>query len=111
MLKCFVTNVRKLPRVKGANFREFAAKKPETSTRMDQLLYATCGMAIVNNLLREKGESSREASRFIVDALFVTITNANFDNAMLDVSHLSHLSQSGTSGTSGTTFFQLPRSP
>ncbi|WP_438589752.1 hypothetical protein [Duncaniella muris] len=41
-------------------------------------------MAIVNRQLQKKGASSKDASRFIVDALFTTITNANFDNDMLD---------------------------
>ena len=41
-------------------------------------------MAIANRILREKGAADRSASRFIIDALFATITNANFDNAMLD---------------------------
>ena len=31
-----------------------------------------------------KNTPSREASHFIIDALFTTITNANFDNPMLD---------------------------
>lgn len=51
---------------------------------MDQLLYIVRGMAIVNRLLREKGAADRNASHFIIDALFTTITNANFDNTMLD---------------------------
>ena len=51
---------------------------------MDQLLYIIRGMAIVNRILREKGVADCNASHFIIDALFTTITNANFDNAMLD---------------------------
>lgn len=50
----------------------------------DQLLYIIRGMAIVNRILREKGVADCNASHFIIDALFTTITNANFDNAMLD---------------------------
>ena len=51
---------------------------------MDQLIYLLKGMAIVNRLLRDKGVADHEASVFIVDGLFTTITNANFDNRMLD---------------------------
>lgn len=69
---------------KGCEILGVCGKKPETSTRMDQLLYATRGLAIVNCAMREKGHADREVSRFIVDALFTTITNANFDNEMLD---------------------------
>lgn len=68
----------------GCTLRGVCGKKPETSARMDLLLYLTRGMAVVNKALREKNSASREASHFIVDALFTTITNANFDNPMLD---------------------------
>ncbi len=51
---------------------------------MDLLLYATKGIVIVNKALRQKHSQSKEASQFVIDALFVTITNANFDNPMLD---------------------------
>ena len=69
---------------KGCEIQGVCGKKPETSTRMDQLLYIIRGMAIVNRVLREKGVADCNASHFIIDALFTTITNANFDNAMLD---------------------------
>lgn len=59
-------------------------KHPETSARMDLLLYAVRGVSLINRALREKGEPSREASHLVIDALFTTITNANFDNASLD---------------------------
>lgn len=59
-------------------------KRPATSARMDLLLYAVRGVAAINRALREKGEPSREASHLVIDALFTTITNANFDNPSLD---------------------------
>ena len=59
-------------------------KHSEISARMDLLLYAVRGVSALNRALREKNLSSREASREIIDALFTTITNANFDNASLD---------------------------
>lgn len=51
---------------------------------MDLLLYAVRGVALINRALREKGEPSREASHLVIDSLFTTITNANFDNPSLD---------------------------
>lgn len=69
---------------KGCEIIGVCGKKPELSTRMDQLLYAACGLAAVNTLMREKGQEDKEVSRFIVDSLFITITNANFDNDALD---------------------------
>ncbi len=59
-------------------------KQPQTSARMDLLLYVVRGVALINRALREKGEPSREASHLVIDALFTTITNANFDNPSLD---------------------------
>lgn len=68
----------------GCVIQGVCGKKPETSTRMDQLLYAVRGLAIVNCEMRRVGNADPEVSRFIVDTLFTTITNANFDNDMLD---------------------------
>ena len=68
----------------GCDRMGVCGKHADTSARMDLLLYATAGVAIINRALREKGEPSREASHQVIDALFTTITNANFDNPMLD---------------------------
>ena len=65
---------------KGCMTKGVCGKEAETSNLMDLLLYVTRGIAIVNKGLREKGEANVEADRFIIDALFCTITNANFDN-------------------------------
>ena len=84
MDKMFCYQCQETARGQGCVVQGVCGKKPETSTRMDQLLFAVGGLAIVNCKLREKGAADREASRFIVDALFTTITNADFDNEMLD---------------------------
>ena len=68
----------------GCTIQGVCGKKAETSARMDLLLYAVRGVSIINQVLREKGEPSREADHFVIDALFATITNANFDNDSLD---------------------------
>lgn len=68
----------------GCTIQGICGKKAETSARMDLLLYAVRGVSIINKTLREKNEPSREASHFVIDALFATITNANFDNDSLD---------------------------
>lgn len=84
MANMFCYQCQETARGKGCELQGVCGKKAETSTRMDQLLYITRGIAIVNRQLREKGTASREASHFIIDALFTTITNADFDNDMLD---------------------------
>ena len=68
----------------GCTLRGVCGKLPETSARMDLLLYVTRGNAILNDLLRGKGAPQRNADHQIIDALFTTITNANFDNDSLD---------------------------
>ncbi len=68
----------------GCTLQGVCGKKPETSARMDLLLYCVRGISLINRALREKGNPSREASHFVMDALFTTITNANFDNPSLD---------------------------
>ncbi len=68
----------------GCVLQGVCGKKPETSARMDLLLYCVRGISLINRALREKGNPSREASHFVMDALFTTITNANFDNPSLD---------------------------
>lgn len=83
-MKMFCYQCQETAKGKGCEIQGVCGKKPETSTRMDQLLYIIRGMAIVNRILREKGVADCNASHFIIDALFTTITNANFDNAMLD---------------------------
>ncbi|MDR1203647.1 MAG: hydroxylamine reductase [Tannerellaceae bacterium] len=65
---------------KGCTVKGVCGKEPETATLMDLLLYVVRGMSLVNRSLREKGLASKETSRQILDALFCTITNANFDN-------------------------------
>lgn len=68
----------------GCDRMGVCGKHADTSARMDLLLYAVRGVSLINRALREKGESSREASHLVIDALFTTITNANFDNPSLD---------------------------
>lgn len=83
-MEMFCYQCQETARGKGCNILGVCGKKPETSARMDLLLYAVRGISLINSALREKGEPSREASLFVIDALFTTITNANFDNDSLD---------------------------
>ena len=68
---------------KGCSIKGVCGKEPQTAGLMDVLLYAVRGEAIVNRALREKGAPDEAASRQMMDALFSTITNANFDDAAL----------------------------
>ena len=54
-------------------------KTPEVANMQDLLLFVVRGIAVYNQALRKDGRSSARADKFIFDALFPTITNANFD--------------------------------
>ncbi|MDE6393843.1 MAG: hydroxylamine reductase, partial [Duncaniella sp.] len=69
---------------KGCKLQGVCGKHFETSAKMDMLLYIVRGISAVNRILREKGLASLEASHEVMDALFTTITNANFDDSSLD---------------------------
>lgn len=80
----FCYQCQETSRGRGCDRVGVCGKQPETSARMDLLLYTVQGISLINCELRVKAEPSHEASRFVVDALFTTITNANFDNLSLD---------------------------
>lgn len=65
---------------KGCTIKGVCGKQPVTSNYMDMMLYVTRGIAIVNKKLRENKLASKEAEHVIMDSLFATITNANFDD-------------------------------
>ena len=54
-------------------------KTPEVANMQDLLLFVVRRIAVYNQALRKNGRSSARADKFIFDALFTTITNANFD--------------------------------
>lgn len=63
----------------GCDLMGVCGKTPEVSNIQDLLLFVTRGIAVYNNKLRKEGKSSRRADKYIVDAMFISITNANFD--------------------------------
>ena len=68
----------------GCTVRGVCGKKPETSRWMDLLLSVTRGVGTIYNSLLEDGMADdTTVDDFIVDALFATITNANFDDDAL----------------------------
>ena len=68
---------------KGCTIKGVCGKEPQTARFMDMLMYATRGLAAVNYKLREKGLACKDAEHLNLDALFSTITNANFDDNAL----------------------------
>lgn len=68
----------------GCILKGVCGKESSTSALMDTLLFVVRGVAVASNELKEKENSVIcKAGKFIIDALFSTITNANFDNASI----------------------------
>lgn len=63
----------------GCTLMGVCGKTPEVSDIQDLLLFVTRGVAVYNNELRKQNKASQRADKFIVDAMFISITNANFD--------------------------------
>lgn len=80
----FCYQCQETARGKGCEVRGVCGKQAATSARMDLLLYAVAGISAINRALRGKQLASSEASHTVIDSLFTTITNANFDNDSLD---------------------------
>lgn len=56
-------------------------KKDTTARYMDLLLFVVRGVSVAADALRTKGhEVEADVNGFVTDALFSTITNANFDD-------------------------------
>lgn len=63
----------------GCTLVGVCGKTSEVSDIQDLLLFVTRGIAFYNNELREEGKAQKDADKFVTDALFISITNANFD--------------------------------
>ena len=66
---------------KGCMFGGVCGKKPETANLQDLLIYVTKGLSEITTRLRSEGKEVPAAiDRLITTNLFMTITNANFDD-------------------------------
>ena len=66
----------------GCKLAGVCGKKPELSNALDLLVYIVKGIGVTYNLCKEKGLLCPDVEKvynFVNDALFCSITNANFD--------------------------------
>ena len=75
----FCFQCRETAKGTGCILSGVCGKTPEVANMQDLLLFVVRGIAVYNQALRKDGRSSARADKFIFDALFTTITNANFD--------------------------------
>ena len=65
----------------GCILKGVCGKESHTAKTMDLLMFVVRGISVVTDEFRNAGHSvAAEVNRFVVDALFCTITNANFDD-------------------------------
>ena len=64
----------------GCTIKGVCGKSEETSNIQDLLIYACMGLSRLTIEARKKGIGTNNESRHITNSLFITITNANYDN-------------------------------
>lgn len=69
----------------GCTIRGICGKQPTTARYQDLLISVVRGIGTIEQTLRDAGiaHPSEEVDDFIMDALFATITNANFDDSSI----------------------------
>ncbi len=65
----------------GCEIKGVCGKTPEVAALQDLLVYQVKGLSVFTSALRMLNIENDAANTFITDSLFMTITNANFDDA------------------------------
>ena len=75
---------------KGCILKGVCGKTAEVAGLQDLLMYLMKGISKLTTTLRKRGVESSTANKFIVDGLFMTITNANFDSSQRSKKPISY---------------------
>lgn len=67
----------------ACTIRGVCGKVDEVANLQDLLIYLCTGLSHVAIEARKRGMDTNKESKFIINALFITITNANFDDAAI----------------------------
>ena len=80
--RCSVTkfSLEEAAKNEGCTVKGMCGKSEETANLQDLLIYALRGVAVYAEKAKELGISDSQNGLFVGQALFNTITNANFDN-------------------------------
>lgn len=65
----------------GCTIRGVCGKTPQTAHLQDLLIFNLKGIALYGEKLYKEGKLDNSTGRFTAEALFATITNANFDDS------------------------------
>jgi len=64
---------------KGCDIKGVCGKTPEVATLQDLLIHAVKGIAIYGHMAREMGVRDKDTDLFVIEGLFTTVTNVDFD--------------------------------
>lgn len=79
-MSMFCFQCQEAARNEGCSVAGACGKQPGTSGLMDLLVFNLKGLALLEELAGASRPASQSAGRFIAQSLFLTITNANFDD-------------------------------
>ena len=64
---------------KGCTVKGVCGKTEDLAKAQDLLIYVLKGISVYSTKARELGIVNKEVDKFVMEGLFATITNANFD--------------------------------
>ena len=68
---------------KGCTIQGVCGQQPDTAKLQDLLVHTTKSIAFFSRKLRASGNVSSDVDYYLINSLFTTITNANFDNDVI----------------------------
>ena len=87
MDKMFCYQCQETAKGTGCTTLGVCGKTSETSGLQDLLLYTEKGVAAYSTIFRKEGKAKelikKKVNRYLINSLFITITNANFDDAAI----------------------------
>jgi len=78
-MSMFCNQCQETAKNSGCTIKGVCGKSDLTANLQDLLIYTCQGLSMVTIHARKNGFATGKESRFIVNSLFMTITNANFD--------------------------------
>jgi len=84
IMSMFCFQCEQTARGKGCDVAGVCGKQPDVAGLQDVLIYQLKGIGYYAHLARKAGRSNVEIDRFVIEALFSTITNVDFDPDRLE---------------------------
>ena len=82
-MEMFCFQCQEAARGTGCTIQGVCGKKPDTAKLQDLLIHTNKSIAFFSRKLRSLGKVPAEVDYYLINSLFTTITNANFDNDMI----------------------------